>query len=184
MVRNVKRFLKTGRYASVSKLALFHQHGERLKTANKGGKQSHYDCARAAGYEMDIMGRVTLRTDESEKKLSKSPSRRMSTGANTPMLDFKETKWSKWTNENQVYPLQPVATPVNAEEMNEDKLIGDDGRVINNQSTIFRQLDGRETPLGSLSGRRAKPFDGEVPQPITTPHKEKSDNPFACVLCF
>ena len=72
----------------------------------------------------------------------------------------------------------------NAEEINEDKLIGDDGRVINNQSTIFRQLDGTDSPLGSLSGRRAKPFDGEVPQPVATPTKEQSDNPFACVLCF
>ncbi len=70
--RNIKRFLATGRwvvgnavgipyvqvlsgcvvccrYASISKLALFHLHGEKQKTGRKGGMLSHYDLARAAG---------------------------------------------------------------------------------------------------------------------------------------
>ena len=183
MVRNVKRFLRTGRYASIAKLALFHQHSER----QKNNKLSHYECARVAGYEMDVMGRVSLCTEESDKKAKSQ--RRMSTGSNNSASagDFKETRWSKWTNENQVYRLVE-GSPVNAEEVDE-KLIGDDGRVITGQSAVFRSLDGQDTPQGSLSGRRAKPFDGEtaVPQEVatvSTPQRQQSDNPFACVLCF
>lgn len=185
MVRNVKRFLRTGRYASIAKLALFHQHGEK----QRANKWSHYDCARAAGYEMDMMGRVSLRTEETEKKAKAA--RRMSTGSNNmASVDFKETRWSKWTNENQVVHLVEGSAPVLAEEVDE-KLIGDDGRVINGQSAVFRSIDGEgeETPKGSLSGRRAKPFDGEstvlsMEVPATTPTREQSENPFACVLCF
>eukprot|EP01034_Spumella_vulgaris_P022411 gene22411-28535_t len=181
--RNVKRFLSTGRYASISKLALFHLHAEKQRTSARNGKFSHFDLARAAGYDMDLMGRVTLVTEESEKK--NKMSRRSSTGSASPQTPkIHETKWSKWTNEGVVFALAPVATPVTSsgEKGDAEDDLGD--TLVTDQNSIYRSLDGTDE-----NRRRKVPYNGETPETAAgvtaTPTRAKDENPFFCFTeCF
>jgi hypothetical protein len=187
--RNVKRFLSTGRYASISKLALFHLHAEKQRSSARNGKFSHFDLARAAGYDMDLMGRVTLVTEESEKRGKLS--RRSSTGSASPSTNkIVDTKWSKWTNEGIIFPLAPVATPVTpsaGEKGEENDDLGD--TLVTDQNSIYRSLDGSSDE----NKRRKVPYNGEnhvdgvvVPPGVSaTPTRAKDENPFFCFAeCF
>ncbi len=145
--------------------------------------ESH--CCVPAGYEMDLMGRVTPITEEARAKAS----RRSSTGSASPAVKMLETRWSKWTNEGVVFRLAPGAAPVpgsHGEWQDVDSVLGDsNSSVTHDQSAIMHSL---EMP------RRKAPYNGELihkgvaaPTAPTapTPVRESSENPFFCFIeCF